>query len=48
MTLRSTPVKPTRLPDALKLAFTFQKGMPHSWQNWLRDLTYWHGSLDED
>ena len=20
--------------------------MPLSWKTWLRDLTYWHGSLD--
>jgi 5-methylcytosine-specific restriction endonuclease McrA len=48
MQLKSTPVKPKRLPEALRLTFGFEKGMPPSWKNWLRDLTYWHGSLDED
>ncbi len=48
MTLRSTPVKPARLPQGVRFTFTWEKGMPRSWENWLRDLTYWHGSLDED
>lgn len=48
MALTKPPVKPSRLPDVLKITFTFQKGMPDSWKSWLRDLTYWHGSLDED
>ena len=48
MRLKTAPVKPARLPEGVRLTFTFQKGMPVSWQNWLRDLTYWHGSLEED
>jgi hypothetical protein len=48
MPLKVKPVKPTKLPDALRLTFRFQNGMPASWQTWLRDLTYWHGSLEED
>ncbi len=48
MKLKTVPVKPTRLPDGVRLTFAFQKGMPVSWQNWLRDMTYWHGSLEED
>ncbi|MEW6432205.1 MAG: HNH endonuclease [Myxococcota bacterium] len=48
MTLRTAPVKPTKLPDTLRLTFTWSKGMPDTWKNWLRDLTYWHGSLEED
>jgi 5-methylcytosine-specific restriction endonuclease McrA len=47
MPLKVKPVKPTKLPDALRLTFRFEKGMPASWQTWLRDLTYWHGSLEE-
>jgi 5-methylcytosine-specific restriction endonuclease McrA len=47
MKLATRPVKPARLPDALRLTLSFQKGMPVSWKTWLRDLTYWHGSLDE-
>lgn len=48
MRLKSVPAKPTRLPESIRLTFAFQKGMPASWGNWLRDLTYWHGSLEED
>ncbi len=48
MKLKVVPVKPTRLPDTLRLTFAFQKGMPSTWSNWLRDMTYWHGSLEED
>ncbi|MCU0698486.1 MAG: HNH endonuclease [Myxococcaceae bacterium] len=47
MPLKVKPVKPTKLPDSLRLTFRFEKGMPESWQTWLRDLTYWHGSLEE-
>lgn len=48
MKLLTSPVKPTKLPDTLRLTFTWSKGMPSTWKNWLRDLTYWHGSLEED
>lgn len=48
MPLKVKPAKPTKLPDTLRLTFRFQNGMPASWQTWLRDLTYWHGSLEED
>ena len=48
MKLKVVPVKPTRLPPTLRLTFAFQKGMPSTWSNWLRDMTYWHGSLEED
>ncbi|MBL9038068.1 MAG: HNH endonuclease [Archangium sp.] len=48
MALRSVPLKPSRLPDSVRIGFMFHKGMPASWQNWLRDLTYWYGDLEED
>ena len=48
MKLAQAPVRPTKLPESFRLTFTWDKGMPQSWKNWLRDLTYWHGSLDED
>jgi 5-methylcytosine-specific restriction endonuclease McrA len=48
MKLKVVPVKPTKLPDTLRLTLAFQKGMPSTWANWLRDMTYWHGSLEED
>jgi 5-methylcytosine-specific restriction endonuclease McrA len=46
--LRATPVKPTWLPDTLRLTFTWDKGMPEGWKTWLRDMSYWHGSLEQD
>jgi 5-methylcytosine-specific restriction endonuclease McrA len=48
MALLNRPVKPKKLPDTVRLTFTFEKGMPATWKAWLRDVTYWHGSLDED
>jgi 5-methylcytosine-specific restriction endonuclease McrA len=48
MKLKVAPVKPTKLPETLRLSFAFHKGMPSTWANWLRDMTYWHGSLEED
>lgn len=47
MKLQVKPAKPAKLPDTLRLTFTWEKGMPQSWKNWLRDMTYWHGELDE-
>jgi hypothetical protein len=40
-------VRPTKLTHAVRLTFTWEKGMPASWRNWLRDLTYWHGELEQ-
>lgn len=48
MKLLTVPVKPKKLPDTLRLTFTFHKGMPESWRTWLRDMTYWNGELDQD
>jgi len=48
MLLLNRPVKPKKLPDTLRLTFFFEQGMPASWKNWLRDVAYWHGQLDED
>ena len=48
MRLQSVPRRPKKLSDALRMTVTFQKGMPHSWKSWLRDLTYWNGELDND
>jgi 5-methylcytosine-specific restriction endonuclease McrA len=48
MDLRTHPVKPRHLPETARIAFTYEKGMPLSWKGWLRDVAYWHGSLDED
>ena len=48
MELLSVPVKPKTPPRAAELRFQWDKGMPVSWRAWMRDVTYWHGALDED
>ena len=48
MALRVAPVKPKKLPESMRLTFTFEKGMPTSWRSWLRDVTYWNGELEHD
>lgn len=48
MKLLSVPVKPKKLPDTLRLTFTYHKNMPESWKNWLRDVSYWNGELEHD
>ena len=47
MTLASTPRKPKRLPDGLRITVAWRRGDPPSWKSWLRDLTYWNGELDD-
>lgn len=46
MRLRQRPVKPSWMPAAM--AITYRKGMPESWKQYLSDLSYWHGELDND
>src|SRR5262249_45041146 len=48
MSLQSRPAKPKKLPDALRITFTWQRGDPPSWRNWLRDVVYWNSELDND
>ena len=47
MKLRSTPVKPKKLPEGFRVTLTFRTGMPLEWKSWLRDFTYWNGELAE-
>ncbi len=47
MALRSTPVKPKKLPETVQLTFIQDKGMPLSWRKFLRDVSYWHTELEE-
>jgi 5-methylcytosine-specific restriction endonuclease McrA len=47
MKLRSTPVRPKKLPEVISITFTFQPGMPDSWRTWLRDVAYWNAELEE-
>lgn len=46
MRLRSTPVRPKKLPDR-QPAMYFAPGMPESWRAFLRDAVYWNGELEE-
>jgi 5-methylcytosine-specific restriction endonuclease McrA len=47
MKLRTTPVRPKKLPEVLSITFTFQPGMPDAWRTWLRDVAYWNAELEE-
>ena len=48
MRLRSTPVRPARLPDVRSLSMTYRPGMPEAWRDWLRDAVYWSGELEHE
>jgi 5-methylcytosine-specific restriction endonuclease McrA len=47
MRLRREPVRPKKLPDTARFAFTWQSGMPVSWKQWMLDTHYWNGALEE-
>lgn len=48
MKLVTKPVRPKKLSDvAWRLTFTYDKNMPTSWRNYIRDIAYWHGELEE-
>ncbi len=44
--LRVQPERPRSLPPTMR--FTLPAGVPDSWKQYLYDLQYWNGSLDED
>lgn len=48
MRLMTKPEKPKSLPNTVRLTFTWRKGMPEQWKNWLYDVKYWHSELDSD
>lgn len=48
MKLRTKPVKPKSLPSTLRFTFTETKGLPKSWLSYLRDVQYWHGTLESE
>lgn len=48
MVLSQKPTKPTKLPDTIRLTFTWQKGMPDVWKQWMQSVAYWHTELDND
>lgn len=47
MKLLSTPVKPKKLPDHLRITVTWREGMPPSWRDFLASHSYWNGELSE-
>jgi 5-methylcytosine-specific restriction endonuclease McrA len=47
MRLLAAPVRPTRLPDTIRITIPVENGVPASWRAWLRDYTYWNGELEE-
>ena len=48
MSLRSTPVKPTSLPDVVRFTLLLDKGAPESWKHWVRSYQYWNAELEQD
>ncbi len=48
MKLVAVPKRPAHLPNALRFTFTYRKGMPAPWKNWLRDVAYWHQELENE
>jgi 5-methylcytosine-specific restriction endonuclease McrA len=49
MVLLSVPVKPKKLSDKVRFCLSMpENSIPETWRGWLRDVTYWQGSLEED
>ena len=48
MRLKLKPIKPKSLPNQGRFAITYRKGMPESWKQFLVDVQYWHGEIDEE
>ena len=46
MTLLSTPVRPKKLPDHVRVTVMWRKGDPESWLQWLSSYSYWNGELE--
>ena len=48
----SVPMRPKKLPDHLKIQFSWTPGMPSQWRTWLRDAVashqYWNAELEQD
>ena len=45
MRLVQAPVRPTSLPDVVRLTFTWKRGMPEAWK--LTSVAYWNAELVE-
>jgi 5-methylcytosine-specific restriction endonuclease McrA len=48
MKLLSVPARPGKGLRQRKMEITWQKGMPEAWKNYMRDVTYWKGELDNE
>lgn len=48
MTLAQKPMRPTKVNDSIKLTFTWNKGMPDAWKQWLQSVAYWHTELENE
>jgi 5-methylcytosine-specific restriction endonuclease McrA len=48
MRLLSTPVKPKKLSESLRLRVEWRNGMPEGWKNYIRSDLYWHDELDHE
>jgi len=46
MKLLSTPVRPKKLPDHVRITVQWRKGDPVSWQTWLSSYSYWNDELE--
>ena len=47
ISLLAEPQKPKKLPEAFRLVFRYEPGMPHGWRKFLRDVAYWHVELED-
>lgn len=47
MRLATAPVRPRSLPPTLRFTLPSPERMPVGWRQYVDDLRYWHGALDE-
>jgi 5-methylcytosine-specific restriction endonuclease McrA len=48
MRLLSTPRRPDKSFRRKRMTLTWQLGMPEAWKNYMRNVTYWRGELDNE
>jgi 5-methylcytosine-specific restriction endonuclease McrA len=46
MHLHTRPVRPKNLPNAWRITFTWQDGMPLSWKDFLASVAYWNTEIE--
>jgi 5-methylcytosine-specific restriction endonuclease McrA len=46
MRLLSTPARPKKLPDHVRITVTWRKGDPETWLTWLASYSYWNDELE--